>query len=139
MTTKQYLSQAFYLDKQIESKLQQMDSLNALATKATMTLSDMPKNPNKPLSRMEDTVVKIVDLQEEISKDMEKLVDIKEDIVNTIKGINEKEIQTLLEKRYLCFEDWEQIAVDLKYNIRHVYRIHSKGLKKIHEILKSCQ
>lgn len=46
MNTKEYLQQAFYLDKRINSKLEQVESLNALATKANSTLSDMPKNPN---------------------------------------------------------------------------------------------
>ena len=47
MNAKEYLKQAFYLDKRINSKLEQVESLNALATKATSTLSDMPKSPNR--------------------------------------------------------------------------------------------
>ena len=48
---KEYLKQAFYLDKRINSKLEQVESLNALATKATSTLSDMPKSPNRGTSK----------------------------------------------------------------------------------------
>lgn len=130
MNTKEYLQQAFYLDKRINSKLEQVESLNALATKANSTLSDMPKNPNGETSRLEDTIVKIIDLQEEINKDIDKLVDLKSEIVGVINKIEDKELQVILEKRYLCFETWEKIAVELNYDIRHIHRLHNQGLRE---------
>lgn len=42
MTVKEYLSQAYRIDQRINSKLEQVASLRALATKATSTLSDTP-------------------------------------------------------------------------------------------------
>ena len=39
---KDYLGMAYKIDQRIESKIDQVDSLNALATKATSTISDMP-------------------------------------------------------------------------------------------------
>ena len=131
MNAKEYLKQAFYLDKRINSKLEQVESLNALATKATSTLSDMPKSPSRGTSKLEDTIVKIVDLQEEINRDIDKLVDLKAEMVGTIKQIQNKELQVILEKRYLCFETWEKIAVEMNYSIQHIFRLHSKALKNI--------
>ena len=95
MNAKEYLKQAFYLDKRINSKLEQVESLNALATKATSTLSDMPKSPSRGTSKLEDTIVKIVDLQEEINRDIDKLVDFKAEMVGTIKQIQNKELQVI--------------------------------------------
>lgn len=131
MTAKEYLSQAYRLDARINSKVAQVESLNGLATKCTSTLSGMPKNPSGPTSRMEDIIVKIIDLQEEINQDIDALVDLKKDIVRRIKAVDDTECQTLLEKRYLCFEQWEQIAVDLGYSIQHTFRLHDRALKKI--------
>ena len=135
---KEYLKQAFYLDKRINSKLEQVESLNALATKATSTLSDMPKSPNRGSSKLEDTIVKIVDLQEEINRDIDKLVDLKAEMVGTIKQIQNKELQVILEKRYLCYETWEKIAVDMNYDIRHIHRLHNLGLKETSNLIKPC-
>ena len=56
MTTKTYLSQARYLDMRIKSKLQQVDSLNELATTCTSVLTGMPRNPSGSISRMADAV-----------------------------------------------------------------------------------
>lgn len=135
MTAKEYLSKAYRLDQRINSKLEQVASLNELATKATSTLSDMPKNPNKATSTMEDAICKIIDLQDEINKDIGRLVDLKAKIVIDIENIENKEYQTLLEKRYLCFETWEQIAVDMDYSIRWVHNIHGKALKELSKII----
>ena len=128
MTAKDYLGQAYRLDQRINSKLEQVAALNDLATKATSTLTGMPRNPNRATSMMADAIAKIIDLQAEINNDIDRLVDLKREIVGLIKTINNMEYQTLLEKRYLCFETWEQIAVDMGYNVRHVYRIHDEAV-----------
>lgn len=123
MTAKEYLSQAYRLDKRIDSKIEQLKSLNLLATKCTSTLSDMPKSQSISNSRLEDTVVKIVDLQEEINRDIDSLVDLKRDIVRTIKSVQNPEYQIILELRYLCFKTWEEIAVQMNCSIDNVFKI----------------
>lgn len=131
MNAKEYLKQAFYLDKRINSKLEQVESLNALAHKATSTMTGMPKSPNCNKSSLEDTIIKIVDLQEEINQDIDRLVDLKKEIADSIFSLKDKEEQTVLEKRYLCFNTWEQIAVDMNYSIQYCFNVHRNALGKI--------
>ena len=126
MTVKEYLGQAYRLDQRINSKLEQVASLNELATKCTSTLTGMPRNPNRGTSTMADAVGKIVDLQAEINRDIDRLVDLKREMVSLI-----TEYQTLLELRYLCFKTWEQIAVDMGYSIQHIYRLREKAYNEI--------
>lgn len=136
MTSKEYLSQARYLDMRINSKLDQIESLHELATRCTSTISGMPHNPNRGGSPMADAICKIIDLESEINADIDKLVDLKREIVGVIKRIDNVELQTLLEKRYLCFMQWEQIAVDMCFSIQHVYRLHAEALDAVSNILK---
>ena len=98
MTVKEFLNQAYRLDQRIQSKIEQLDSLNALATKASSTLSHMPKNPNKATSTMENTICKIIDLQHEINEDIDRLVDLKTEIVAAIKSVENKNIKPYLKK-----------------------------------------
>jgi hypothetical protein len=128
MKAREYLSQAYRLDQRINSKLEQVQSLNELATKATSTLTGMPRNPNRATSTMADAVAKIIDLQAEINCDIDSLVDLKRDIVALVKSVDSTEFQTLLEKRYLCYMSWEQIAVDMNYSIHHLYKMHNLAL-----------
>ena len=134
MTAKEYLGQAYRLDQRINSKIEQVASLNELATKCTSSLTGMPRNPNRATSTMADAVAKIIDLQAEINRDIDRLVDLKREIVSVIKSIDNLEYQTLLEKRYLCFLTWEQIAVDMGYELRWLYRLHHRALDAVSEI-----
>jgi hypothetical protein len=135
MNAKEYLSQAKYLDARINSKIQQVAALNDLAMRATSTLTGMPMNPNHGRSTMADAVVKIVDLQAEINRDIDALVDLKHGILNTIKAVSEVEYQTILERRYLCFETWEKIAACMGYDLRWLFRLHGKALDEVQNIL----
>ena len=131
MTAKEYLGQAYRLDQRINSKLEQVMSLRDLATKATSTLSDVAPSGTRNVHRMEDIIVKIVDLENEINRDIDNLVDLKREMVSVIKAVTDPELQTLLELRYLCFKSWEQIAVEMEYSIQHIFRLHDKSLREI--------
>ena len=129
MTAKEFLSQARYLDMRINSKVEQIESLNDLATKCTSTITGMPHNPSPSTSLMADAVCKIVDLQEELGRDVQELVELKHRISTLIKSLHNHEQETVLEKRYLCFQSWEQIAVDMNYSMDGVYYVHRTALK----------
>ena len=129
MTANEFLSQARYLDMRINSKVEQIESLNDLATKCTSTITGMPHNPSPSTSLMADAVCKIVDLQEELGRDVQELVELKHRISTLIKSLHNHEQEAVLEKRYLCFQSWEQIAVDMNYSMDGVYYVHRTALK----------
>lgn len=136
VSAKEYLLQAFRLDQRINSKLEQIVSLRDLATKATSTLSDMPHSPNRNTGSMENSICKMIDLESEINNDIDELVDLKREIVFFIRDIHNPEYQTLLELRYLCFISWEQIAVNMGYELRYLYKIHGRALEECECLLK---
>ena len=131
MTAKEYLSQAYQIDQRINSKLEQITSLRELAKKATSTLTDAPRSPNRSNQSMENVILKMIDLETEINADIDTLVDLKREIVTVIKGVESPEHQTLLELRYLCFKSWEQIAVDMGFNAKYIFHIHDSALIKV--------
>lgn len=131
MTAKEYLSQAYRIDQRINSKIEQISSLHDLATKATQTLSDMPGSATRNVHRMEDVIVKIIDLENEVNAEIDRLVEVKRDITHFINEVPNPEEQTLLELRYLCFKTWEQIAVEMGYGLQNLYKLHRRALKNI--------
>ena len=116
MNAKEYLSQAFLIDKRINSKIEQLDNLRAISRMTNRQISDMPGSPNRNTHKLEDTVIKIVELEAEIDSDIDALVDLKADITHRIKQINGPEYQLVLELRYLCFKSWEEIAMQMGYD-----------------------
>ena len=125
---KNYLMRAYRVDQRIENKLEQIQLLNDLVAKATVTYSDMPGSPNRNVHKMEDVLVKIIDIKTEINADMLELVDLKKETMDCIKQVDDPELQRILELRYLNYVGWEQIAGDLGYGIDNVFRLHRKAL-----------
>ena len=135
MNAKDYLGMAYRIDQRIASKNEQMVSLNAIATNATSTISDMPGSATRNIHKMEDVIVKIIDLQESIAYDLDRLVEFKAEITNMIKRIDNLEHQTVLELRYLCFTPWEQIAIKMNYGVQNVFRYHRLALGDMDTLL----
>lgn len=131
MNAKEYLSQAMYIDQRIDSKLEQIMKLRESATKATATLSDMPRPDSPNVQSMEETIVKIVDLEREINRDIDALVDLKAEARKVIAQLENPEQQLILEMRYLCYKSWAEIAEDLSFSESNVYKIHGEALKRI--------
>ena len=131
IAAKNYLMRAYRIDTRINSKLEQIQSLNDLATKATSVISDMPGNATRNVHKTEDVIVKIVDLQNEIKEAMEGLVDLKKQILDSINKVEDPELRTLLELRYISYMSWENIAAEMFYGIDNVFKLHRKALEQI--------
>ena len=138
MTAKEYLNQAYWLDRRIDSKLEQLSALRDTATKTTAVMDGEVVSHTRNVHSLQDVMAKIIDMQEEINVDIDALVDLKRGIMRSIKGITDPEGQTVLELRYLCFKRWEEISVIMNYSVRRIYQIHDAAMEKlvIHETLQ---
>ena len=131
MTTKEYLSRAYYLDIRIRSKAMQIAELETLATKVNAALSPIKVQTSKDNHKMESTVIKMTEYQEELNNDMKKLIQVKRETKEIIDTVTNDEYRVLLELRYLSSMRWEEIAVEMNYSIDHVFRLHRRALKAV--------
>lgn len=142
MTTKEYLSQAYRLDDEINTKLESLERLKSIAEKMTSVNSGMPHGSSDPHSK-EDVLIKIADMDAEITADIDRLVDLKREITRKINSVDDQTQRIVLYKRYINHERWEQIACDTNYDMRQVTRIHGRALqsvgKKMEEIDNAIQ
>ena len=138
MNAKEYLSQVMHIDQRINSKLEQVVKLRESATKATATLSDMPRSDSQSMQTMENTICKIVDLEREINADIDALVDLKAQARRVISQLRNPDQQLVLELRYLCYRSWEEIAEVMHMHIRTVYKVHGRALLKVEAILQNA-
>ena len=97
MNAKEYLSQAIWLDQMIDSKLEQLETLKSLSMKVTTSFTqEKMSGGNIEKSRMENTIVKVIDLEHEINEDIDRFVDLKRDIQDTINKMENINYQLLL-------------------------------------------
>lgn len=129
MNAKEYLSQAWYLDKRIKTKERQIDWLRSHAAYVSPKISDEPKVVvSGRRSPVEEAVVRITELENEINTSIAQLIRLKTEIAEAIRSVNSMECETLLEMRYLIFLSWEQIASQLDYSQDYIYHLHRKAL-----------
>ncbi len=129
MTTKEYFEQALTLNKRINSKLDHVGTLREMTTKASTTLSDMPRSSSRNVHRMEDIISKIIDLENEINGDIDCFVDMKRVYMQIIREIRNPVFQLIMEQRYLCCRTWEKISEEMGYELRSLHRLHGEALK----------
>ena len=63
MTAKEYLNQAYWLDRRIDSKLEQLSALKDMATKTTSAMNDDVVSHTRNVHSMQDVIAKIIDMQ----------------------------------------------------------------------------
>lgn len=139
MRGKVFLSQVFHLDQKIASKKCQIVHLRDAATNCTSNISGMPHSPSRKKSPMEDAIIRLVDLQAEMENELAQLLQLRVDAQRVIQQVSNPEYRLLLEKRYLCYESWEEIAVDMNWSLSWTMKLHRKALRAIDAILEESE
>ena len=135
MTAKEYLSQYLRLDRTIHNNLEQLEAWKSLSMKVTAHVrQDRVSGGGTRTSPMADAVVRMVDLETEINTDIDRLVDLRQDILQAIRQLRCGNEQLVLEMRYITGKSWEEIAAALGYDRSWVFRVHGRSLKEIEEI-----
>ena len=135
MKAKEYMQQAFFLDKKINSLIRQLNNLRDQATNTTQIMSDMPRNPSGETSKMESRVVDICDLRDEIMKQIGKLMELRKDMMDIVMAVPDPECQLILQERYFEMLTWGDIACDINRSIRSAQIMHAKALDEVQKIL----
>lgn len=128
MTNVEYMEMAYDLHQRIDSKIEILSSLRQTGCAVTQILTGMPHSPNRGHSKLESTAVKIIDMENEINDDIDKLVDLKKEMYSVINRLKKSKHKTVLEQRYLCFREWDDIAVSMHYNKRYIYKLRDQAL-----------
>jgi lambda repressor-like predicted transcriptional regulator len=130
MTAKEYLAQALHIDGGIKAKLEQVRSLRDLSTLVSATFSDMPRNATRNVHKTEDIIAKFLDIETEINADIARLLDLKRDIAALIAKVENPTYRSLLELRYLCFKQWDDVATIMRYDRRYTLKLHGRALRE---------
>lgn len=131
MIAKEYLSRAYKLDQQMDSKLEQVRALRELAEKTASVLTHEPKSGTRNLQSMETALVKAMDLESELADEMIELLDLKQEIGDVIDSVPDVDCRLLLEYRYISLKSWEEICAIMNYSWRSIHRLHQKALELV--------
>ena len=131
MNTKEFLRQYTNANNSINTKLDQISQLRSLATKSTTVLSDSKVSSGISHDKIPKIVAKIIDMERQVDEEIDALQDIKKSVIDVIYNIDDAKLREVLERRYINDQKWEQIAFEMGYDIRWIYRMHGQALCRI--------
>lgn len=132
MTPKQHLRQLRQINKRIDTQLEQVEQLRAMAEKIT-TNHDHAKARGRH-DKMAETVAKMVDLQQKINDDIDKYIDLKADILQGINKIEHADYWQVLTLRYQNYQSWDSIAETMGYTTRWIFTLHGRALVEFQRV-----
>ncbi|MCI8426874.1 MAG: hypothetical protein HFJ03_04950 [Lachnospira sp.] len=140
MKAKEYLQQLKRLDIVIKQKSKEVDDLH-LKSKSIGSI-DYSKERVQTSPSGEASFVKligrIVDLEAEISQEINNFIDEKHKIINQIQKLNNTDYIRLLYKRYVEYKSLEHICVEMDFSYDYIKHLHGCALKDFEDkILKS--
>lgn len=137
MEVKEYLNQIRYIHQDIQSRI---DEKERLRQSMTLKISSFSENKVQESGTLhyDDKYMKFVEVAEEINRKIDSLVDLKMQVSNDIDRMDKSEHRVLLRMRYINLMPFENIAVDMGYDIRQVHRIHGNALQSLSEHVTKC-
>lgn len=127
-----FLKRYIYLQREIDRKLDEIDHWRSRVGKVTAAWSDVPGGGGSIYKSGNIAIIdKIVDLQDEIYKDIVNLENISHEIREIIEAVRDDKQRQLLQYRYVDGKSFEWIASSLNYSWRHTHRLHGKALGNI--------
>lgn len=134
MTFKEFLTQASKLNKAIDSAILQIAEWREFSVKSRSYLS-AGKNPSRGRSSsIEQIVTKIMLAEEQLNKDIDRYVDVKNEIRSFIALLSDPEERAVLERHYLLGQTWDVVATESFVCLRTIHSLHSRALKKLEPI-----
>ena len=113
------------IDANIDFYIEELEKLNALATRTTSVMGGERVQTSGSQQKMADCVVNIVEKQEQLANEVDRLESYKETARQLLLECD-AECLTVLHKRYFQYKSWEEIAVEMKFT----YQWDSGGLHR---------
>lgn len=134
---KEKLKGAMYAQRTLEGELDKLQELRNLAQKVTPAYSQSPGGGSSNAQKLENSVAKIIEQEKIIAECCNELCAQLAEVRALVALLPMGPMRLVMQRRYLNYQKWEQIAAELHYSWQNVHRLHSKALDYIlHEVNK---
>ena len=134
---KEKLKGAMYAQRTLEGELDKLQELRNLAHKVTPAYSQSPGGSSGNAQKLENSIAKIIEQEKIIDECCNELCAQLAEVRALVALLPMGPMRLVMQRRYLNYQKWEQIAAELHYSWQNVHRLHSKALDYIlHEVNK---
>jgi DNA-directed RNA polymerase specialized sigma subunit len=132
-----FLEQPEKLDIQIRNKLIEKQQWHDIALGITANMDGECVQSSGAKSKMADAINKCVDMEAEIDRLVDELIDTKKEVIQTIEKLDSPTEYNVLHMRYIQYLSLQEIADHYNRDYGWATTTHGRALKSVHEILES--
>ena len=130
MTAKEYLQQAYKLERQIK-----LDELKLEAMRSSVYGSSINYEYSGGQNGQKDgfslALANVMAYETYVKGEIYTLTQKRVEIEKTINTVSDDVQKEILTRRYLLYQKWELIAVEMDRDLRWIYRLHGKALENL--------
>lgn len=142
MTTKEWLSRGWRIDREIKELEQAQQEALTLATRTTAG-TDGERVDGTSGNSSERAMVAYADKAAEyaalIEGKIRELVGIKTEIICAVERVGNPTLRAVLVARYVNLKRWEPMAAEMGYSWQHIHKLHKRALRSIEAIVCEYQ
>lgn len=133
--TKDELKSIPYVDGLINSKIRQLDQLKRYRGRLPTYKGQEAIQSGSVGDPTASIALKIVRLDEEIARDIERLVDLKAEAQVLFARLDDDlKYRSVMELRYLECMSWREVAQSLHFSHKHVFKLHGEALRRLYDV-----
>jgi DNA-directed RNA polymerase specialized sigma24 family protein len=131
-----FLERPEMLEAIIENKLIEQRQWKDLAYSITANMDgERVKSSSTTTSKMEDAVIKCIMVEEEIAKEVDRLIEEKQKVVRTIEKLYSPTEYRILHMRYIQHISLEDIATKMKKEYTTITTTHGRAVRHVQDLL----
>lgn len=113
---------------QIQAYSEELERLRSIAGKCTPSYSASPGGGGFSSDKLPNIVAKCLEVEDLLKQEIAKNSEAFLEVHDLIQSVEQEDLRTLLNKRYLNFEKWEKIADDMVFSLQHIYHLHGQAI-----------
>ena len=134
MGIKHQLKQIRLIDLEVKTKMEELDRLNNSFLKSP-SLKEIHVQESKA-GLKDDAYVKIINLSDYIDETVDKLVDLKYQLIQAIEQLDDSRERTIIWMKYISSKGWDEISKELQISKTTLFILHDEAIKKIEKCTK---
>lgn len=135
MKAQDFLRQVRKLDLQIQNKLIEKQQWRDVALGINANMDGERVQSSGAKSKMADAINKCIDVEAEIDCLVDKLIEVKKEVIQTIEWLDSPTEYDVLHRRYIQFLSLQEIADHYRKDYGWATTTHGRALKSLQEIL----
>lgn len=125
---KEYFAQIRKTDRLINRLDSTIVTLRSSLTSTGSQLKQDKVQTSGPKNTLEETIAKIMSLEDDINTRIDELVTMKKEAFSMISKVPDLDQQNVLVGRYIQLKKWEDLAAEFEYTTQWLFEIHGKAL-----------